>query len=89
MNAKPSVASGSTAAPLVDLWVLGGQLPGKVDVLDPRTVPENLAGRVAMEGLIVLDDDPAARVRWLAETRKRYLDETPRRAQFMKDFRCR
>lgn len=33
---------------------------------------------MALWGVLLLDDDPPARVRWQADTRKRYLDEKPR-----------
>lgn len=39
-----------------------------------------------MTGVVILDDDSAARVRWQAQTRKRYLDESPRRLAFQRDF---
>ena len=70
----------------IDAWVLGGELPDVVDLLDLAGAPEPLAGRVAMDGVLVLDDDPPARVRWQADTRKRYLDEAPRRDRFRRDF---
>jgi uncharacterized protein len=50
----------------VDLVVLGGR------------IPLELAGRIALEGLVLFEDDPAARVRWVAQTRKIWLDERPR-----------
>lgn len=54
-------------------------LPDSVEliVLD-RPLPAELEGRIALEGLIVLDDDPAARVRWVSDTRRIWLDERPR-----------
>jgi predicted nucleotidyltransferase len=70
----------------LDEWRLRGELPDIVDLLDLRHAPETLAGRVALHGVVVLDDDPAARVHWQADTRKRYLDEAPRREQFLRDF---
>lgn len=70
----------------LDLWALAGALPSSLDLLDLRTAPEGLTGRVALTGVLVLDDDPAARVRWQADTRKRHLDEEPRRRQFGRDF---
>lgn len=69
-----------------DEWRLRGELPEYVDLLDLRTAPEALAGRVALTGVVVLDDHPSARIRWLADTRKRYLDEAPRRERFRQDF---
>lgn len=65
-----------------------GQIAGldaRVDPVDLRTAPLWLAGRVAIEGVVVLDDDPAARVRWQADTRKRWADERFRREQFQRD----
>lgn len=72
--------------PPFDEWALRGELPEQVDLHDLRTVPEPLAGRIALNGVVVLDDDPPARIRWQADTRKRYLDEAPRREQFRRDF---
>jgi hypothetical protein len=48
-------------------------------------VPLELAGRVALSGRLLLDDDPPARVAWQATTRKLYLDEAPRREQDRRD----
>ena len=70
----------------LDEWRLRGELPEIVDLLDLRRAPEGLAGRVAMTGTLVLDDNPPVRIRWQAETRKRYLDEAFRREQFRRDF---
>ena len=74
-----------SADPL-DGWSLQGELPDIVDLVDLARAPEYLAGRIAMEGVVVLDDDPAARVHWQADTRKRYLDESFRRERFRRDF---
>ena len=70
----------------LDLWALTGELPDIVDLVDLQRAPEGLAGRIALTGVVVLDDDPARRVRWQADTRKRYLDEAPRREAFRRDF---
>jgi uncharacterized protein len=70
----------------LDEWRLRGELPEAVDLLDLRRAPDGLAGRVAMTGVVVLDDDPPARIRWLADTRKRHLDESVRRERFRRDF---
>jgi len=70
----------------LDLWGLTGALPDAVDLLDLATAPEGLAGRVALTGLVVLDDDPPARIRWQADTRKRHLDEAFRRRRSRADF---
>ena len=53
-------------------------LPVGVDLLVLNGAPLELAGRVALEGRILFDDDPVERVRWTATTRKIWLDERPR-----------
>lgn len=70
----------------IDRWSLGAALPTTIDLTLLEEAPDWLAGRVAMTGVVILDDDPAARVRWQAQTRKRYLDEAPRRLAFQRDF---
>lgn len=70
----------------VDLWSLSGELDDIVDVVDLQRAPDGLAGRIALHGEVVLDDDPVLRVRWQADTRKRYLDEAVRREAFRRDF---
>jgi predicted nucleotidyltransferase len=71
--------------PVVD-WGLRGELADVVDLLDLRSAPDGVAGRVAMEGLVLFEDDPVARIRWQADTRKRHLDERFRRERFQRDF---
>lgn len=66
-------------------WEVDG-LPGAVDLLVLDTAPLELAGRVAVYGRLLFDDDPPARVRWEATTRKIWADEAPRREQARKDF---
>ena len=68
----------------VDSWTL--DLPDGVDLLVLDTAPLELAGRVAMHGELLWERDPAARVTWVATTRKVYLDELPRRDQARADF---
>ena len=70
----------------IDHWSLAGELPDVIDLADLQRAPEGLTGRVALTGRVVLDDDPARRVRWQAETRKRHLDEAVRRDRFRRDF---
>lgn len=53
-------------------------LPPDVDLLVLNDAPLELAGRVALDGELLFDDDPPARVRWVATTRKIYADELPR-----------
>ncbi len=54
------------------------ETPARVDLVVLNRAPLELAGRIALEGTVLFDDDPAARVRWVAETRKIWLDEKPR-----------
>lgn len=70
----------------IDEWALRGALPGIIDLVDLRIAPAGLAGRVALTGIVVLDDDPPRRIRWQADTRKRHLDEAFRRDRFRRDF---
>lgn len=58
-----------------DSWQV--DVPGVVDLVVLDAAPLYLAGRVATRGRLVLDDDPAARVAWEADTRTVYLDELP------------
>jgi hypothetical protein len=52
-------------------------IPDGVDLVILNNAPLWLAGRVAMHGRLLVDDDPPARVRWQADTRLMYLDELP------------
>jgi len=66
-------------------WEVGG-LPAAVDLLVLDGAPLELAGRVAVHGRLVFDDDPPARVRWEATIRKIWADEAPRRERARRDF---
>ena len=61
-------------------------LPSGVDLLVLDTAPLELAGRVALEGVLLFDDAPEARVRWVATTRKIYFDELPRIRRAHREF---
>jgi hypothetical protein len=61
-------------------------LPSGVDLLVLDTAPLELRGRVAVDGVLLFDDDPAARVRWVATTRKIYFDELPRITRAHREF---
>ncbi|MBA2323798.1 MAG: nucleotidyltransferase domain-containing protein [Pseudonocardiales bacterium] len=61
-------------------------LPPGVDLLVLNGSPLELAGRVALHGLPLFDDDPSARVRWVATTRKIYADELPRLLRSHREF---
>lgn len=70
----------------VDRLALAARLPEDVDLLVLDGAPLELAGRVALHGRLLFDLDPVARVRWEADTRKRFLDERPRRRRARQDF---
>ena len=53
-------------------------MPAGVDLVVLNGAPLELAGRIALEGIILFDDDPVAQVSWTATTRKIWLDERPR-----------
>jgi uncharacterized protein len=63
----------------------GADVP--VDVLVLDDAPLELAGRVAMHGVLLFDDDPPARVAWQADTRVTYLDEQPLQRELARVFR--
>lgn len=67
-------------------WEIRG-LPDGVDVvvLDGG-LDLTLAGRIALHGRLLFDDDPPARVEWQATTRRVYLDEVPRLERARRDF---
>jgi uncharacterized protein len=62
------------------------ELPAGVDLVVLNGAPLELAGRIALEGDVLLDDDPSARVEWVATTRKVWLDERPRFERAHRDF---
>jgi predicted nucleotidyltransferase len=72
----------------------GGRSPQAFDVLMPPgadllvldRAPLELAGRVAVDGKLLFDDDPVSRVRWEATTRKIYFDELPRITRSHREF---
>ena len=59
--------------------------PG-VDLLVLDDAPLELAGRVAVSGRLLFEDDRVARVRWEAMTRKIYFDELPRISRSHREF---
>lgn len=70
----------------VDPVMVRADLPDDVDLLVLDTAPLELAGRVALHGRLLFEQDPAERVAWQATTRKVYLDEQPRIRQARRDF---
>jgi len=59
-----------------DAWEV--VVPAGVDLVVLNGAPLELAGRIALEGDLLFDDDPPAQVAWTATTRKIWLDERPR-----------
>jgi len=61
-------------------------LPADVDLVVLNGAPLELAGRIAVDGQLLYDDDPPARVRRVATTRKIYFDERPRMLRAHREF---
>ncbi len=61
-------------------------MPPGVDLVVLNGAPLELAGRISLEGEILFDDDPPERVRWVATTRKIWLDERPRFDRAHREF---
>jgi uncharacterized protein len=80
----------SLAAPIAETVAVlrreGALLPSRVDLLVLDNAPLELAGRVAVSGRLLFEDDPIARVRWEAMTRKIYFDELPRITRAHREF---
>ena len=70
----------------VDEAALRSRLPAGVDLLVLDRAPLELAGRVALHGRLLAEDDAARRVEWQAMIRKIYLDERFRVEQARADF---
>ena len=61
-------------------------LPYGVDLIVLNGAPLEVAGRIALDGILVLEVDEVARVRWEARTRKIYLDEKYRIDRSHREF---
>lgn len=61
-------------------------LPPGVDLMVLNGAPLELAGRVALDGVLLFDDDTSARIGWVAQTRKIYSDERPRIERSHREF---
>lgn len=61
-------------------------VPVGVDLLVLNDAPLEFRGRVAVGGVLLFDDDPPARVQWVATTRKVYFDEQPRMLRAHREF---
>lgn len=57
-----------------------------VDLVVLNGAPLELVGRIALDGALLFDDDPSARVRWVATTRKVFADEQPRLRRSHREF---
>lgn len=61
-------------------------LPDGVDLVVLNEAPLELAGTIALEGQVLFEDDQVARVRWVAITRRIWLDERPRFERAHREF---
>jgi predicted nucleotidyltransferase len=61
-------------------------LPDGVDLVVLNDAPLELAGTIALEGQVLFEDDEVARVRWVAVTRRIWLDERPRFERAHQEF---
>jgi len=61
-------------------------VPTGVDLVVLHRIPLELVGRIALEGVVLFDDDPPARVHWVAGTRKIWLDERYRYEAAHRDY---
>lgn len=61
-------------------------LPDGVDLVVLNEAPMELAGTIALEGKVLFEDDQVARVRWVAVTRRIWLDERPRFERAHREF---
>ncbi|MHB1166220.1 MAG: nucleotidyltransferase domain-containing protein [Candidatus Nanopelagicales bacterium] len=61
-------------------------LPTGVDLLVLNDAPLEIAGRIALDGILVLAEDEVARVRWEARTRRIYSDEKYRIDRSHREF---
>ncbi|RIK11482.1 MAG: nucleotidyltransferase domain-containing protein [Acidobacteria bacterium] len=62
-------------------------LPDDVDLVVLDSAPLWIAGRVAVTGRLLFDDDPPARVAWQADTGCMYLDELPALRERQREWR--
>ncbi len=61
-------------------------LPEGVDLVVLNEAPMELAGTIALEGKVLFEEDQVARVRWVALTRRIWLDERPRFERAHREF---
>jgi predicted nucleotidyltransferase len=63
------------------------EVPSDVDLVVLDRAPLWLAGRIALGGRLLFEDDRRARVAWQADTRRIWLDEKPRLLASQHEFR--
>lgn len=61
-------------------------LPEGVDLVILNGAPLEMAGTIALEGQVLFEADEVARVRWVALTRRIWLDERPRFERAHQEF---
>ena len=61
-------------------------LPPEFDLLILNGAPLEIAGRISLDGRLLFDDNPTARVRWESQTRKIYSDEKYRIDRSHREF---
>ena len=61
-------------------------VPSEIDLLVLNQAPLEIAGRIAMNGALLFDDNPAVRIRWESQTRKVYADEKYRIDRSRREF---
>lgn len=80
-----AASRGRRGGPVPVFCLFACSLPGwNLLVLDDA--PLELAGRVAVGGRLLFEDDQIARVPWEAITRKIYFDELPRITRSHREF---
>ncbi|HVY48614.1 MAG TPA: nucleotidyltransferase domain-containing protein [Minicystis sp.] len=63
---------------LLDLEAaLGAELGRDVDLVDARGAPPDLVHRILRDGVLVVDEDPSARIAFEVDVRNRYFDMRP------------
>lgn len=62
------------------------EMPSGVDLLVLNSAPLEIKGKIALDGVLLFEDDEVARVRWESTTRKIYLDERYRIERSHREF---
>ncbi|NQW73470.1 MAG: nucleotidyltransferase domain-containing protein [Actinobacteria bacterium] len=61
-------------------------VPTEIDLLILNDAPLEIAGRIALDGRLLFDDNPVDRVHWESRTRKVYSDEKYRIDRSHREF---